>query len=151
HDDSNHERTMEQQSDRRNQDNEYEHSSRPSGAKSDLASERAAFDDHRQSLNGEERGRAAVTAASGDRDHDIVNDAAEQKSDEHTPTRSEPRGTWSKQKPMRQIPERGVPATAPEFAQARRRQRPVHQRTRLHADASPRTGEQMERPEMQDQ
>ena len=72
--------------------------------------------------------RARLTLEKRESKEEIVDRAAEQEADDNSPARPQPRCAGSKQKAMRQIPERGVPATTPEFAEARRRQRPVHQR-----------------------
>ena len=90
----------------------------------------------------------AVPTTGWNGDDEIVDRTAEQESDEDGPTRSYPRRGRTIQKPIRQIPERTVPAPTPEFAETRRCQWTVHQRARLHPHVSPETGEQMEHPEM---
>src|ERR1700758_1808980 len=67
------------------------------------------------------------------------------------PTWSGPRRRRAVEKPVREIAKRTVPATTPEVAETRRGQRMGHQRTRLHAAASPRTRQQMKHAKVKDQ
>src|SRR5262249_18598786 len=109
------------------------------------------FGEQRQALNGEERGRSAVAAAGGKGNHHVVNESAEGESGEYRPPRSAPGRERPEQKPVRQVAERGIPAPAPEVADACRGDGPVHERLRGNTDRSPRAREQVERAEVQDE
>ncbi len=78
-----------------------------------------------------------------ERSHEIVDCSAEHEPREEAPSRPDPRCARTKQKSMREIPERGVPSPSPEFAETRGRQRLVHHGTCLDAEPSPSTGQQV--------
>src|SRR4029453_12947708 len=136
-DDSLDERPVEEERRRKEEGHRREHPSDCPGAQSSSPARAASPQQNPAALNGEEQRRSSPSAGRWPRDHQIVHEATEDESASQASRHAEAACEWTKQKPVRQVPERGVPASAPELAEALRPDRNVHERPRLDSGTAP--------------
>src|SRR5262249_23012630 len=102
---------------------------RPAGkpaTKAETTAKRRAFHEDGDCLQEEKCRRAAISSASRHGNYQLMHDAAEEKARSKSGLRSKSRRQRAKHVPMRHIAKCPVPAIAPEIANARRQDRPIH-------------------------
>src|SRR5262245_28076887 len=142
---------MEQQTYRPKQQNHSEQPAHRAAAETEELTKCGPLDEDRDGLKEEEHRRAAIAVARGQRDYEIVHDAADEKTDRERCPCADAHRQRTKQEAMRQIAKRHIPSLAPEFTDVARANRPVHERLRVDAKRLPADAKQIEQAEMQDE
>src|SRR5260370_2179769 len=128
---------MKQQRQRADQ---HEHGERPAAeatCQAEAPAKRGAFEKNRGSLQEEESGWAAPTAACRQRDDQLVHDPAEEKTNNEGGLRGEARRQGAEQEEIRQVAESEDAALAPELAYTDRQDGPIQDRSRTGAEGRP--------------
>src|SRR5438128_12357877 len=109
---------MEQRPGRQGQHQHGEQPTAPAASQAEHLTKVRALAYQRRRLDAEVERRPAVAAARRDRDDQLVNEPANKESDHDAPARPEMRRQRAKEEAVRQVAEGGVPAPAPEVAEA---------------------------------
>lgn len=101
-------------------------------------------------LQDEVEGRKPVTALCGDGDHEVMDDARDQKNRECRTGRAQGPSHWTENETKHQEVECAVPTFAPKLSKGMRAQRFTHNRFDRDASPLPKRGKQVEKAEMED-